>query len=575
MNMSFLKKYKIILFSSFLFLFLFVLSFWLAYSGLLKTVFEKSNYYFLAVTFIFSLNPIGERYLERYPAYHSFWNENRLKLSLGFLFSFILFYSVPSAFQILADETNLLSESVSFYKYKTHTNLIEAVEIFGNTSVVNQDTAHRPGMYPFLVSILHSVSGFRPENSFVLNLILLFLSFLSVFRLAEKFTESEEIRIGLPILVLSFPITAICFRSGGFDALNLFFFLVWVHSVYLYLKTEAESNAEWMIFASVLAGTARYESILLIVPSLFLICISVFRKNFRLELLTWRSLLSVILFFPLLWQRLVSSSILNAGDSNKDPMSVSYLFPNILNLADFFRNLVPGTYPSSSVIFFLFIAGIGVIVWNFRKSEYSSEEKNTISAAFIGLSLVYTVRLAYYFGDFRFPWVHRLSLEAAFVICIPAAVFLKYLIVDIFNKNIIYYIVIFLIAVQNLSIAGRNQSIRTITTHREFKNNLDFLKSFPKEGTLVISGRPGMYVSHGMNAVSFDTALTKTEDLENWMKNKIVTRVFVFQEIQSDTGLPVSYSSLIHPKLSLGEAELEYSVTGGSFIRISGVHLRK
>ncbi|HNH07539.1 MAG TPA: hypothetical protein PK683_03485, partial [Leptospiraceae bacterium] len=156
--MSFLSKYKIILFSSFLFTVLLMFSFWTASAGFLKTVFEKSNYYFLAVIFIFSLNPIAERYLERYPAYHSFWNENRLKLSLGFLFSVILFFSVPAVFQILADETNLLSESLSFYKYKTHTNLIEAVEIFGNTSIINQDTAHRPGMYPFLVSLMHSVS---------------------------------------------------------------------------------------------------------------------------------------------------------------------------------------------------------------------------------------------------------------------------------------------------------------------------------------------------------------------------------------------------------------------------------
>ncbi|HMV78060.1 MAG TPA: glycosyltransferase family 39 protein [Leptospiraceae bacterium] len=549
-------------------------SFWTASAGFLKTVFEKSNYYFLAVIFIFSLNPIAERYLERYPAYHSFWNENRLKLSLGFLFSVILFFSVPAVFQILADETNLLSESLSFYKYKTHTNLIEAVEIFGNTSIINQDTAHRPGMYPFLVSLMHSVSGFRPENSFAVNLILLFLSFISVFRLAEKFTESEEIRIGLPILVLSFPITAICFRSGGFDALNLFFFLVWLHSVHLYLKTEAEPNAEWMIFTSILAGTARYESILLIIPSLFLILTAVFRKNFRLELLTWRTVLSVILFFPLLWQRMVSSSLLNAGDSNKDPISFSYLFPNILNLADFFRNLVPGTFPSSSALFFLCIAGIGVLLWNFRKSEYSSEEKNTILTAFMGLCLVYSVRLAYYFGDLRLPWVHRLSLEAAFVLCIPAAVFLKYLFVDIFKKNIIYYTIIFLIAMQNLSTAAGNQSIRTITTHREFINNLNFLKGFPKEGTLVISGRPGMYVSHGINAVSFDTVLTKTNELENWMNNKIAARVFVFQEIQINTGLSMPYCSLVLPALSLGQAELEYSVTGGTFIRVSRVHLK-
>ena len=110
----------------------------------------------------------------------------------GFIVSFILigliFTMSPPYFKILADESNLIGASMSMHQNKTtwipYQGLNLDFEAFNSASIVNK----RPILYPFVVSIFHSILGYSPYNGFIVNFIcgalilFLFYVFILLFR---------------------------------------------------------------------------------------------------------------------------------------------------------------------------------------------------------------------------------------------------------------------------------------------------------------------------------------------------------------------------------------------------------
>src|SRR5262249_14356319 len=78
-------------------------------------------------------------------------------------------------FKILMDEIMLLGTSMSMHLDKTVLVPVRGNDIQGTFVILDGMMDKRPLFFPFLVSLLHDLTGYRPANAFVLNGALTFV----------------------------------------------------------------------------------------------------------------------------------------------------------------------------------------------------------------------------------------------------------------------------------------------------------------------------------------------------------------------------------------------------------------
>ena len=78
-------------------------------------------------------------------------------------------------FKIVMDELMLLGTSMSMHLDRVALTPLRGNDIQGAFVVLDGIVDKRPLFFPFLVSIVHDLSGYRPENAFFLNGLLTFV----------------------------------------------------------------------------------------------------------------------------------------------------------------------------------------------------------------------------------------------------------------------------------------------------------------------------------------------------------------------------------------------------------------
>ena len=78
----------------------------------------------------------------------------------------------------------------------------------------------RPALFPFVVSVIHSLSGYRPENVFWLNSGLTFLLLGLIYTIAAR-TCGKPHGILAILLMTSLPLLAQNTNGGGYEIMNL------------------------------------------------------------------------------------------------------------------------------------------------------------------------------------------------------------------------------------------------------------------------------------------------------------------------------------------------------------------
>ncbi|MFP4204012.1 MAG: hypothetical protein ACLFS4_06730 [Opitutales bacterium] len=123
----------------------------------------------------------------------------------------------------------------------------------------------RPWLYPFLVSVLHDVAGYRPAHPFVLNAALgiggLALGFAFGYGLAGLAGGVLAV-----FLWVSLPLLAQNATGGGMELLNLFLLQLVLVLGFRYLREPGRAREGAFALAGLLLFYSRYESALFLVP---------------------------------------------------------------------------------------------------------------------------------------------------------------------------------------------------------------------------------------------------------------------------------------------------------------------
>ncbi|MCB1123930.1 MAG: glycosyltransferase family 39 protein, partial [Verrucomicrobiae bacterium] len=270
------------------------------------------------------------------PAYERRFNTGILILILtaaGFQFVHEDF-----GYKILMDEYNLTATSLNIHENKTAFTPTRGVLVQGDFEVVDGYIDKRPFLFPFLVSILHDLTGYRMENSHILNVLLTFTLFLVIY-LAGFHLGGKRGGVLAVSLLAGFPLIGQNATGAGFELLN---FVLLSLTAWLCLSLVARPGLEketLLVLSAILLAQVRYESVIFLVPVILVIA---FRWKATPTIGPgWITAFSPWLLMPLLLQNRWFRSragLWELPGEITNPFSLSYIPDNLGHAVMYFFN---------------------------------------------------------------------------------------------------------------------------------------------------------------------------------------------------------------------------------------------
>ena len=464
-------------------------------------------------------------------------------------------FASPPDFRILADETNLLSMAMAMYDDQACTNPTQLVSYYhGMRRVISQVTDMRPGLFPFAVSALHSLTGYRPENAFAVNAIAGFACLCLVYYLIQLFWGRFWGAVAM-LLLGAFPVFVLYMTSAGFEVFNLAFVLMFLLLLNRFIRDATVGNAEALLLLLPLLAQTRYESVLALFCAVPVILMRLPGREYsRFSL---RLVILPLLFLPVAWLRLVTFSQQAFQVSSIDQAFGLDLFvKNIRRALPFFSGS-ERAYGMVPMIFFLAVAGFVWVFfdWQARHREASKEQQaasayradSLFLLAGAWLFILHAVaRFAYYWGDMTLQYTSRLG-----IVFLPALVFLAVYLLRrltvMFNWNRAWAaIMAVLVLLHGWPAAGQNLAVRDILFYREFKTVREFLeRNFPdRKDYIVVTEQSNAMTPLRYNTFTIGHLNASADQVKQDLKNRTWRYLIVVQKIETDTGRCVDNSEV-------------------------------
>src|SRR5664280_2217286 len=297
----------------------------LRHHDLNETFFVNSAFYvifaMLAVYAGIELTGLGETTSPR-----QWLMDNRTGILVTALVSTVVLLAVAPSYRVLADEANLVGVSKNLFYQRTANFATTGKWYFENYWNINIATDRRPALFPFLISLLHVLRGYHPENAFHVNAIIFILFVFSSYRLAKSF-GGELFGAAAAILVAANPNTLLSARSAGFDLLSSFMLLIVIKSFTEYAKQSTPRRLAILSLHLCILAHVRYEGWALLLAALAVLL--VFRMIRRSHLQGYSVLYSFLPIFlvPRYWQ-----TVAKAHDAEQ-PLSAS-----LFKISNFIQN---------------------------------------------------------------------------------------------------------------------------------------------------------------------------------------------------------------------------------------------
>ena len=506
-----------------------------------------------------------------------FFKKHYSGLILSFVMIGLVFIMSPPYFKILADESNLIGTSMSMHQNKTtsfpHQGLNLDFEKFKPATIVNK----RPMLFPFVVSIFHSVLGYSPYNGFIVNFIcgtlILFLFYVFIYRFYPHYLAI------LSILVFAAnPIFSIWITSSGFEGLNLLFILIFLIAYHNFLLTKDAPTAELLFLSFILLIQCRYESLIFGIVLLTLLP-HLLRKD-MIRKYSFFAYSAPLLIIPILWQRRLFLSViepvrmsLGLIETSGQGFNLHSLGINASKNIYVFSGIDPN-YGFILIISILSIVGAYLLIKDciLKSSEMTSDARHIVFTGVVMFLLLFLIYSSYQWGNFRLPISNRLA-----IVFLPFFVFASIHFIHKILSPVQRNAKIFLFALWSFVLvyfwpyASNQILIHTLQPTCEYNkilNYIDFHHDHELEKILLISDRPNQYFIHGHGAIDFAYANSHSAELKSFFTSYF-DRIFVLQRYSTANQAPLKDNELNSAYQLNATGKIKCSFK--SFIRISEV----
>ncbi|MGF1450907.1 MAG: hypothetical protein ACFB21_02390 [Opitutales bacterium] len=444
-------------------------------------------------------------------------------------------------YKTLADEPDQVGISLLMHEQRKAETPIRAHYFGGEFEIVEAAPSKRSGLYPFLVSCVHDLTGYRVENAFVVNGLMTVLCLTLALAIGRDLGGETAGRATL-LLLGGLPLFARMACGAGFELTNLTLIFGFLAASTHYLRRPGANSTSLLCMVAVLLAHCRYESILF-VPAAAIVLLAGWWREGRFQ--PGMGLFAAPVFLVLyLWRyRQFEGSAETWQTWSQDvtsPFSLSYVPEQIGRAIGYLVS--PHDYFDSSVP--LVVAGaIGILaalihlVWRWRNPRpwHAPELAFAWSLpvfAFLGLMM-----LSYYW-PLDDPLVTRLLLPL-FVPMILAVAWMigKLPLPPVRTGCLIVAAVIF--AGYGVPKIVRHQAADRYFQARQMRHIDAFLDSCGGDRDfLVISFLPVTWINEKVAAMSIKSANRRQRQLATLIAHPMGPQVFTYQVVTFAPGEP-------------------------------------
>ncbi len=472
--------------------------------------------------------------------------QNRTAIAVGIVCWVLLLVHDPFGFKILMDEAMLAGTAMSMHFEKLAIVPMRGHDIQGAFEILGGQLDKRPLFQPFLVTLLHDFTGYRPENGFVLNAALSLLLLMLVYRAGVLWGGTRAGLCGMGLLT-TLPLLAQNATGAGFEILNL----VMIMAVYLlgvrFARQRDEASVDALVMAAVLLALTRYESVLFVFPVAALILWGWWKAG-RI-VLGWNAAISPLLMVPYALHNKVfevresSWEMASLGDFDT-PFSISYVPDNIAHALAFFFDTT-GEQSNSLVIAGLGFFALGLVgLWLvklLRRLRGAPAAEVAWAAIALGFWAHTVLMMVYFWGRFDDPVIRRLSLPLNLFMVLSIVMATAQLPGNARKWWVLGGLTLFGFFGYSLPTMARHDYSMDYYVGRETAWRREFIAAHPEKDYLVIDPNSIEWIIHRVSSTPTLRAVNDPEVLHfNW-RNQIFSEIYVFQRLQIEpsTGEPV------------------------------------
>ena len=445
-------------------------------------------------------------------------------------------------FKIVMDELMLLGTSMSMHLDKTVLTPLRGNDIHGAFTIVEGMVDKRPLFFPFLVSLVHDVSGYRPENPMILNAALTFL-FLGLVCVAGKLLAGRVAGWIAVVLLTGLPLLGHNSTGAGFELLNLVMIL---GTLLLGARYVAKRDAVSLIafcYSGLLMAQVRYESCIFLGP-VALIVIWIWIQEGKTTI-PWPLIIAplLMLHYPLqhrIFDLRSSAWEMFSKPGYSKPFAADYVPENLVHAIKFFfapitdqpNSLVLSVLGWLAVPFFLLL-----VVKRIRALKTEAPISVAVTLFALGFAAQFVLMMCYFWGKFDDPVIRRLSLPTHLGMVLAILAVLPQFAKPAVMRSVFGLALVGLLARSVPSMAAHAYS-QEYLPGRETAWRRDFIKSQPRPDYLMIDNDATLWVVHGVSATPTVVAVKRQVEIAFHLRNRTFSDVYVFQRltVDADTG---------------------------------------
>jgi hypothetical protein len=441
-------------------------------------------------------------------------------------------------FKIIMDELMLLGTSMSMHLDKTVLTPLRGNDIQGAFMILEGIVDKRPLFFPFLTSLVHDVSGYRPENAFVLNTGLTFVFLGLVCLLGRQLAGRTAGWLGV-VLFAGLPLLGHNATGGGFELLNLVMIVATLLlGVRFAAKREAASLAAFC-FSGLLLAQVRYESVIYLGP-LVLVVLWIWGQEGR-AMLSWPVIAAPLLMvhYPLqhrIFDLRASAWEMFSKPGYTEPFSVSYVPENLVHALKFFfgrasdqpNSIVLGGLGCIAVPFFALL-----VIQRVRALGRETPVNLVVTVFSLGFAIQFALMMCYFWGKFDDAVIRRLSLPTHLGMVVAVLAVLPSFARPVIGRVLLGVAALGLIARSVPSMSAHAYS-QEYTPGRETAWRREFMAAQPRPDYLMIDNDATLWVTHLVSATPTVVAVKRRPDIAFHLRNRTFSGVYVFQRFNVD-----------------------------------------
>lgn len=329
------------------------------------------------------------------------------------LLALMAFGAEPYRSKILNDEFVLQSTAFNMHFFRDVATMVRGYDIQGVFLSTDNYLDKRPYFYPFAVSLLHDLTGYRPANAHVVNTLLMPLALSLAFAFGRRLHGWRGGMLAV-LLLGSLPLLGQNATGSGMELLNTVMILAAMLLCADYLAAPSDARLSAFLLAIVLLAQSRYESALYVVSAALGVAIVGWRT--RQVRLSWTAALVPLLLLPVALQNKVLSNspvLWELNEKSTSRFDYHYMAENMRGALLFLFNR-DGERANSLTLSVLGLLGLGWAAWRLmvviRRGGQTSPARLALACFGVAIFASTVLVFCYYWARFDDPMASRFSL---------------------------------------------------------------------------------------------------------------------------------------------------------------------